>query len=110
MLKKILVKCILVLAITCFSNLLLSSEAEARDVWVYNGGNIDYYVVTESISHQKGGPITVTTKNVENGRLLGRGHFEFYADEGSWWYGGGEVKPNTEAKAILDYCRDYLNR
>ena len=66
-------------------------EGEAKDFWVENDGNVELYIMDESIKPYIKGDyrrFTVSVKYVKNNRLLKVVDWNFYKD--NWWY----YKPN----------------
>ena len=73
MLKKIICAALMMATMIFFGN----AKVSAQDVWVYSGGGIDYYVVTDTFNSRKGYHFDVNVKYVRGNSLLATKKYSF---------------------------------
>lgn len=100
--RKFILTIIFMCTIIAGNQILSPNVSEASDIWAFTDGNgYQYYIVTESISHMKGGEFFVDAKIVNpSTNRWNRYSYTFSADEGDYW---GGIRGLREGKRIRNY-------
>lgn len=106
MLKKIFCAAFLCAAIIFVGN----AKVSAQDVWVYNDGRTDYYVVTETFNQRERYDyhFDVNVKYVRNGSLVATKKYSFDGHDGVSYridnVDKGNIGESAPARTICYYC------